>query len=56
MPIAEIFERFEISHILLNEGYVCLNELGLTEEMVLERRDNFCLLEVDAEKQLKGTE
>ena len=56
VPIAEIFQRFEISHILLNEGYVCLNELGLTEEMVLERRDNFCLLEVDAEKQLKGTE
>ena len=56
VPITEIFQRFEISHLLLNEDYVHLNELGLTEEMVLERRDNFSLLEVVAEKQLKGTE
>lgn len=51
VPITEIFARWDIDHLLINENYVRLEELGLDETTVRLRSGNFCLLNVGAGKE-----
>ncbi len=50
VPITDIFDRWEIDHLLINENYVQPGELGLDETTVALRSGNFCLLKVDGRK------
>jgi hypothetical protein len=50
VPITDIFDRWNIDHLLINENYVRLEELGLDESTVRLRSGNFCLLKVDSDK------
>ncbi len=50
VPIADIFKRWEIDHLLINENYVLLDELGLEETAVRLRSRNFCLIKVVTDK------
>ena len=50
VPITNIFDRWNIDHLLINENYVRLEELGLDESTVRLRSGNFCLLKVDSDK------
>ena len=46
-PLAEVLDQHRLNHVLINEDYVTLPELGLREEQVIMRSGSFCLLRYD---------
>ncbi len=50
VPITDIFSRWDIDHLLINENYVRPEELGLDRIQVKLRSGNFCLLTIVPDK------
>ncbi len=50
VPITDIFDRWDIDHLLINTNYVQPSELGLDKTTVALQSGNFCLLRIDSGK------
>ena len=45
-PLPEILGRYDVDHVLVNESYVGLDELGLDQAPIRARSQPFCLVDV----------